>query len=74
MKTHPGALTSTPSKTQTNDNDIGEDRNLSSANKNPGQQEEKQGLTKSEEKGDGTDPPPISVVTSVADEPVDTTV
>ncbi|XP_073330739.1 uncharacterized protein [Pagrus major] len=74
MKTHPGALTNTPSKAQTNDNDIAEDRSAHSANKNPGQQEEKQGLAKSLEKGDSTDPPQKSVVSSVADEPMDTTV
>ncbi|XP_030287925.1 sal-like protein 2 [Sparus aurata] len=75
MKTHPGALTNTPSKAQTNDNDIVEDRSAHSANKNPGQQEEKQGLAKSPEKGDSTDPPPQkSVVSSVADEPMDATV
>ncbi|XP_036969293.1 sal-like protein 3 isoform X2 [Acanthopagrus latus] len=44
MKTHPGALTNTPSKAQTNDNDIVEDRSAHSANKNTGQQEEKQGM------------------------------
>ncbi|XP_074479982.1 uncharacterized protein LOC141760803 [Sebastes fasciatus] len=74
MKTHPGASTNTPSKAQTNDTDIAEDRSSHSANKNPGQQEEKQGLAKSPEKGDSTDPPPISVVSSVAGEPMDTTV
>lgn len=75
MKTHPGALTNTPSKAQTNDNDIVEDRSAHSANKNPGQQEEKQGLAKSPEKGDSTDhPPQKSVVSSVADEPMDATV
>ncbi|XP_076580461.1 uncharacterized protein LOC143316730 [Chaetodon auriga] len=74
MKTHPGALASTPSKTQTNDNDVVEDRSSHSANKNAGQQDEKQGLAKSPEKGDSTDPPPISVVSSVEDEPMDTTV
>ncbi|CAN9509603.1 unnamed protein product [Ophioblennius macclurei] len=46
MKTHPGASTNTPSKAQTNDNDPAEDRR---------QQDEKHGLTKSPEKGDGTD-------------------
>lgn len=72
MKTHPGALSNTPSKAQTNDNDIAEDRSSHSANKNQEQQEEKQGLTKSPEKGDSTEP--ISVASSVADEPMDTTV
>ncbi|XP_070786313.1 sal-like protein 2 [Enoplosus armatus] len=74
MKTHPGALTNTPSKAQTNDNDTAEDHSSHSANKNAGQQEEKQGLAKSPEKGDSTDPLPISVVSSVAGEPMDTTV
>ncbi|XP_029310637.1 sal-like protein 4 [Cottoperca gobio] len=72
MKTHPGALTNTPSKAQTNDTDIAEDRCSDSANKNPGQQEENQGSAKSPEKGDSTDPLPIGVVSSV--EPMDTTV
>ncbi|XP_070711205.1 sal-like protein 2 [Pempheris klunzingeri] len=74
MKTHPGALTNTPSKAQTNDNDIAEDHTSNSASKNSGQQEEKQGLAKSPEKGDSTDPLPISAVSSVAGEPMDTTV
>ncbi|XP_041821649.1 sal-like protein 4 [Chelmon rostratus] len=74
MKTHPGALASTPSKAQTNDNDVAEDRSSHSASKNAGPQDEKQGLAKSPEKSDNTDPPPISVVSSVADEPMDTTV
>lgn len=73
MKTHAGVLTNTPSKAQTNDNDTAEDCSSHSANKNPGQQEEKQGLAKSPEKGGSTDPRPISVVSSAADEPMDTT-
>ncbi|TKS92938.1 Sal-like protein 2 [Collichthys lucidus] len=74
MKTHPGALTNISSKPQANDNDIAEDRSSHSANKNPGQQEEKQGLAKSPEKGDSTDPLPASVVSSGTDKPMDTTV
>ncbi|GAA6228128.1 sal-like protein 2 [Lates japonicus] len=74
MKTHPGALTSTPSKAQTNDSDVAEDRRSHSASKNPGQQDEKQGLAKSPEKGDSTDPLPVSVGSDVAGEPMDTTV
>uniref|UniRef100_UPI0037E8CA13 sal-like protein 2 n=1 Tax=Semicossyphus pulcher TaxID=241346 RepID=UPI0037E8CA13 len=74
MKTHPGAMTNTPSKAPTNDNDIEEDHSAHSANKNPEQPGEEQLLAKSPEKGDSTDPPPASVVSSVADEPMDTTV
>lgn len=74
MKTHPGVLPNTPSKVQTNDNDIAEDRNSHLTNKNVEQQEEKQGLIKSPEKGDSTDPQPTSIVSSVTDEPMDTTV
>ncbi|XP_031706465.1 sal-like protein 2 [Anarrhichthys ocellatus] len=74
MKTHPGVLTNTPSKAQTNDTDIVEDRSSHATNKNRVQKEEEQGLAKSPEKGDATDPLPISVVSSVAGEPMDTTV
>uniref|UniRef100_A0A3Q3WW40 C2H2-type domain-containing protein n=1 Tax=Mola mola TaxID=94237 RepID=A0A3Q3WW40_MOLML len=74
MKNHPGVLSNTPSKAQTNDKDIAEDHSSRSANKNLDQQEEKQGLTKSPEKGGSTDPQPISVAPSAADEPMDTTV
>lgn len=74
MKTHPGALTNTSSKAQTNDNDIAEDHSSHSANKNRGEQEEKQGLAKSPEKGDSTDPPTISVGSDEAGEPMDTAV
>ena len=75
MKTHPGASTNTPAKAQTTDTDIAEDHSSHSANKNPGQQEEKQGLAKSPEESDSTDPLPISVAaSSVAAEPMDTTV
>ncbi|XP_071374370.1 sal-like protein 2 [Centroberyx affinis] len=75
MKTHPGAATNTPSKVQTNDTDTMEDRSSQSANKNPGEQDEKQGLAKSPEKGDSLDPLPISVGSSVEGEkPMDTTV
>lgn len=74
MKTHPGALTNTPSKAQTNDNDAAVDRSSHSANKNPGQQEEKQGLAKSPRKGDSSDPLPVSVGSDVAGETMDTTV
>uniref|UniRef100_A0A668RC10 C2H2-type domain-containing protein n=1 Tax=Oreochromis aureus TaxID=47969 RepID=A0A668RC10_OREAU len=55
----------TPSKAQTNDNDFAEDR------KNAAQQDEKQGLVKSPEKGDSTDPLPNSC--DAADEAMDTT-
>lgn len=76
MKTHPGALTSTSSKAQTNDNDndIAEDHSSHSASKNPGQQEEKQGLAKSPEKGGSSDALPISVGSDEAGEPMDTAV
>lgn len=73
MKTHPGVSTNTPSKAQTNDTDIAEEPSSHSANKNPVQQEEKQGLAQSSGEGDSTDPLPISVVSSVAAEPMDTT-
>ncbi|KAG7241589.1 hypothetical protein INR49_025509 [Caranx melampygus] len=72
MKTHPGALTSPPSsKAQTNDSDIAEDRSSHSANKTLAQQEERQGAA---EKGDSTDPPPVSVGSEAAAESMDTTV
>ncbi|XP_068443690.1 sal-like protein 2 isoform X1 [Clinocottus analis] len=71
MKTHPAALT--PAKPQTNDTDIVGDRSSHTTNKNRVQKEEEQGLAKSPEKGDGADPPPIGVVSSVVDEPLDTT-
>ncbi|XP_038586009.1 sal-like protein 4 [Micropterus salmoides] len=74
MKTHAGALTSTPSKAQTNDTETAEDHSSHSANKNLGQEEEKQGLAKSPKKGVSTDHLPVSVVSSVAGEPMDTTV
>lgn len=74
MKNHPGVLSNTSSKAQTNDKDIAEDHSSRSANKNLDQPEEKQGLTKSPEKGGSTDPQPISVAPSAADEPMDTTV
>ncbi|KAM4611588.1 uncharacterized protein ACJ7VT_012260 [Polymixia lowei] len=75
MKTHPGAATNTLSKVKTNDSDIMEDRSSHSANKNPKEQDEKQGLAKSPEKGDSLDPLPISVGSSVEGEtPMDTTV
>ncbi|XP_039997183.1 sal-like protein 4 [Xiphias gladius] len=74
MKTHPGALISTPSKAQTSDTDIADDRSSHSANKNLGQQDEKQGLAKSPEKGDSTDPLPISVGSDVVGEPMGTAV
>lgn len=74
MKTHPGALSNTLSKAQTNDNDIADDHISQSATKNPEQQEEKQRLIKSPEKGNSTDPQPLSVASSVEDEPMDTTV
>uniref|UniRef100_A0A3Q1GDF5 Si:ch211-212k18.5 n=1 Tax=Acanthochromis polyacanthus TaxID=80966 RepID=A0A3Q1GDF5_9TELE len=73
MKTHPGASTNTPSKAQTNDNDCVEDRSSQSTSKNPGQLDDKQGLAKSPEKGDSSDPPPISVGSDVAGEAMDTT-
>ncbi|XP_056298872.1 sal-like protein 2 [Pseudoliparis swirei] len=52
MKTHPAALPNTPSKAQTNDTDIVEDRSKSTTTKNRVQKEEEQGLAKSPEKGD----------------------
>ena len=74
MKTHPGALTSTPTPAQTNDNDIAEDHSSHSTNKNPTKQDDKQGLAESPKKGDSADPLPISVGSEVADEPMDATV
>ncbi|XP_067381418.1 sal-like protein 2 [Channa argus] len=74
MKTHPGALTNTPSKAQTCDIDAVVDRSTHSANKNLGQQEEGHGLVKSPRKGDNTDPLAISVGLEMAGEPMDTTV
>ncbi|XP_041634933.1 sal-like protein 4 [Cheilinus undulatus] len=74
MKTHPGVLTSTPSKAQTNDNNIVEDHSSLPVSNNQEQQEEEPGLVKSPQKVDSTDPPPVSVASSVADEPMDTTV
>lgn len=72
MKTHPGALTSTPSKAQSND--AAEDHISHSANKKLGKQEEKQGLVKSPEKGDSKDPRPIGVASNAGDQPMDTSV
>ncbi|XP_026183610.1 sal-like protein 4 [Mastacembelus armatus] len=72
MKTHPGALTNTPSKAQTSDSDV-VDRSSQSAEKTTRQQQERQGSTKSPEKGDSTDPPQVSVGSDVAGEPMDTT-
>ncbi|XP_061565863.1 sal-like protein 4 [Cololabis saira] len=71
MKVHPGALTNTPSKAQTNESDIVEDRGSHSANKNSGEQEEKQGLA--QEKGDSTEPLPTSVASDVTVEATDST-
>ncbi|XP_017291642.1 sal-like protein 4 [Kryptolebias marmoratus] len=68
MKTHPGAPASTPLKAQTNDSDGSHSSHPASAN--PGQQEEKQGPAP--EKGDGTDPPPISVDPNETPETTDT--
>ncbi|XP_028285223.1 sal-like protein 4 [Parambassis ranga] len=73
MKTHPGVLTNTPSKAQTNDSDFAEDRSSHSANKNPGQQDEKQELAKSSEIGDATDPPEINAGSDEAGEAMDAT-
>ncbi|XP_034533085.1 sal-like protein 4 [Notolabrus celidotus] len=74
MKTHPGALTNNPSKAHTNDNDVEEDPSSHSASNNQEKQEEEPGLHKSPKKGDSTEPPPVSVVSSVAEEPMDTAV
>uniref|UniRef100_A0A667Y861 Si:ch211-212k18.5 n=1 Tax=Myripristis murdjan TaxID=586833 RepID=A0A667Y861_9TELE len=75
MKMHPGAVTSGASKVQTNDSDITEDRSSHSGNKGPEEQDEKQGLAKSPDKGDSLDPLPISVGSGVeADKQVDTAV
>uniref|UniRef100_A0AAQ4PGF4 Si:ch211-212k18.5 n=1 Tax=Gasterosteus aculeatus aculeatus TaxID=481459 RepID=A0AAQ4PGF4_GASAC len=75
MKNHPGALTSTSSKAQTSDTDIAEDRSSLTTNKNQVAKEEEQGLAKSPEKGERTDPPPISAASSVVGgQPMDTTV
>lgn len=67
MKTHPGVVLSTPSKVQANEGDAAEGQNSTSAEDNPGQQGEKEGLVKSPEKGDQ----PTSVASKVADEPTD---
>lgn len=69
MKIHPGALATTLSKAQTNDNDIADEHNSHSDVKNPEQQEEKQKLAKSPENGNGTDPQPGSVASSAEGEP-----
>lgn len=61
MKIHPGALATTLSKAQTNDNDIADDHNSHSDVKNPEQQEEKQKLVKTPENGNSTDPQSGSV-------------
>ncbi|KAF0029175.1 hypothetical protein F2P81_018280 [Scophthalmus maximus] len=74
MKTHPGALTSTPSTAQTNDNDVADDGSSHATNKKTVQQAQKQGSEESPEKGDSTDPLPIGVAADVAAEPMDTTV
>lgn len=73
MKTHPGVLSNAPSKAQTNDSDFAEDRSSHSANKKPGQQDEKQELAKSPEIGDGTDPPEVEAGSDEAGEAADTT-
>uniref|UniRef100_A0A3P9LYT0 Si:ch211-212k18.5 n=1 Tax=Oryzias latipes TaxID=8090 RepID=A0A3P9LYT0_ORYLA len=52
MKVHPGVLTNTPYKTQTNENDSIEDCGSYSVSRNTRQQEEKL----AHEKSDGTDP------------------
>lgn len=74
MKTHPGALSNTNSKAQTNDNEAVVDRSSNSANKIPGQQEERQVPAKSPRKEDSSDPLPVSVGSDVAGETMDTTV
>ncbi|XP_056156184.1 sal-like protein 1 [Lampris incognitus] len=61
MKTHPGAAASTSSKGQTNDSDVTEHRSSHSAIKSPEKQDEKQGTTKSPEKDNSPDPPPVGV-------------
>lgn len=72
MKTHPGVLLGAPSKVQGNEGDAAEGQNSNSAENNPGQQGEKEGLVKSPEKGDDAAPQPTSVASKVADEPTDT--
>lgn len=74
MKTHPGALTNNSSKAHTNDNEAEDDLSSHSTTNNQEKQEGEPGLTKSPQKGDSTEPPPVSVVSSEADEPMDTTV
>lgn len=69
MKTHPGVLTTTPSKAQTNESDPAEDRGTS--NKISAQQEEKQGLAP--EKGDSTALLPTSGGSDVTTDTMDTT-
>lgn len=69
MKTHPGALTNTPVKAQTNESD--ETHGSQSTVKTSGQQEEKQGVTP--EKGDDIDLLPVSVDSDVTPETTDTT-
>lgn len=61
MKIHPGALATTLSKAQANDNNIADDHNSHSDVKNPEQQEEKQKLVKTPENGNSTDPQSGSV-------------
>lgn len=74
MKTHPGVLPNAPCKVQANDNDVAEGHNSNPAEKNLEQQGEKEGLVKSLEKGDSPDLQPISITSSVTDEPTDTSV
>lgn len=74
MKIHPGALATTLSKAQTNDNDIADDQKSHSDVKNSEQQEEKQKLVKTQENGNSTDPQPVSVASGTEDEPIVTTV
>ncbi|XP_032439365.1 sal-like protein 2 [Xiphophorus hellerii] len=70
MKTHPGVLTTTPSKAQTNESDPSEDRGTS--NKISAQQEEiQQGLAP--EKGDSTALLPTSGGSDVTTDTMDTT-
>lgn len=75
MKTHPGVLLNTPAKVQAADNDVAEGHNSNSAGSNlESNLEQKQGLVKSPEKGDNTDPQPIAITSTLTDEPTDTSV
>ncbi|KAM9836597.1 uncharacterized protein ACBR49_019038 [Aulostomus maculatus] len=72
MKTHPEVMTNASSKAQTNDNDFAENQSSNPAKKIPAQQEVKQIVTESPEKGGSTNPLPNSIGSDEAGEPIDT--